>query len=149
MPVLLWCKGASSSGTSRVRRILTPLGLAPNLSANMKKTIFWDFGLFWSPYKPKKSFDFVGVSKNLKFKNLIFQILKKSKIKFCFQKSKFLKINASRQNKWPFHCQNIPNQQKNEFEPILRGCVPPPAWFLQNVALKYTLYSKSSSAWTY
>ena len=119
-------------------QILTPLCLAPNLSANMKKTIFWDFGLFWSPicpYKPKKSFDFVGVSKNLKFKNLIFQILKKSKIKFCFQKSKFLKINASRQNKWPFHCQNIPNQQKNEFEPILRGCVPKFcffAWFLQN-----------------
>ena len=77
-----------------LRQILTPLCLAPNLSANMKKTIFWDFGLFWSPicpYKPKKSFDFVGVSKNLKFKNLIFRILKKLKINFFFKNQNFWK----------------------------------------------------------
>ena len=126
----------------RLRPIWTPLCVAPNLNANMKKLIFWNFYVFWSPiypYKPKKSFDFVGFSKNLKLKKLIFQIFKKLKILIFFQISKFLKINASRQNKWSFHCQNIPNYRKTEFEPIQRGCVPKCyifVWFLQNVALK-------------
>ena len=75
-------------------QILTPLCLASNLSANTKKTIFLDFQVFWSPicpYKPKKLFDLVRVSENLKFKNLIFQILKKMENQFFFKNQNFWK----------------------------------------------------------
>ena len=128
------------------RPILTPLRIAPNSSPNIKKLIFLDFWFFWSsiyPYKPKKSFGFVGVSKNWILKNRIFKFWENRKFSQIFQKIIFLKINASKQNKWSFHCQNISNHQKTEFEPILRGCVLRPVWFLQNVALKKFSHSPS------
>ena len=66
----------------------------------------------------------VGLTKKSNFKMQIFQIFKKMKIIFFFQKSKFLKIDTTRQYKWSFRSQNIPNHQKTHFEPILRGAVP-------------------------